>query len=419
MDSKLSILQCGFRKGYSAQHCLVVMLEKWRATLDRKGFCGVLLTDLSKAFDCLSHELLIAKIDAYGFDYKSTKLIYSYLTGRYQRVRINSSFSSWREILFGVPQGSILGPILFNIYLIDLFLDIENEDMVNFADDNSPYACKPDIHSVLSHLEIDSKVLLEWVSNNHLKANPDKFHLLLSDPSPIFSVQVDHYHIENSSSEKLLGIIIDSDLNFNDHVTELCKKASQKLHALARISNYMNLQQRRTIMKAFINAQFGYAPLVWMFHSRTLNNRINMIQERALRIVYKDENSSFDELLQRDKSFTIHERNIQILAIEIYKVINGISPEIMNEVFQLKENLQYCSQFPFKSQNVRTVTYGTETLRFLGPKIWSIIPSNVKEINSLDEFKRLIKNWKPDQCPCRLCKRYISGLGFVSVEKEV
>ena len=110
------------------------MLEKWRAALDRKGFCGVLLTDLSKAFDCLSHELLIAKIDAYGFDYISTKLIYSYLTSRYQRVRINSSFSTWSEILFGVPQGSILGPTLFNIYLIDLFLFTENDDIANFAD---------------------------------------------------------------------------------------------------------------------------------------------------------------------------------------------------------------------------------------------------------------------------------------------
>ena len=297
-----------------------------------------------------------------------------------------------------------------------MFLFTENDDIANFADDNSPYACESDIESVISKLETDSKILLEWVCNNHLKANPDKFHLLLSDSNPNFSVHVDQYQISNSSSEKLLGITIDNNLKFNDHVAGLCKKASQKLHALARISNYMNLEQRRTIMKAFINAQFGYAPLVWMFHSRTLNNRINMIQERALRIVYKDENSSFNELLQRDKSFTIHERNIQALSIEIYKVINGICPEIMNEVFQLKENLQYCSKFPFKSQNVRTVTYGTETLRFLGPKIWSIIPSNFKEIKSLAEFKNSIKSWKPDQCPCRICKTYVSELGFVSVQ---
>ena len=95
MDAKLSIHQCGFRKGYSAQHCLVAMLEKWRATLDNRGCSGVLLTDLSKAFDCLSHDLLLAKLEAYGFDYMSVKLLHSYLTDRRQRVRINSNYSTW------------------------------------------------------------------------------------------------------------------------------------------------------------------------------------------------------------------------------------------------------------------------------------------------------------------------------------
>ena len=245
MDIKLSIHQCGFRKGYSAQHCLVVMLEKWRATLDKRGSCGVLLTDLSKAFDCLSHELLIAKFNAYGFDYMSTKLIYSYLTSRKQRVRINSNYSTWSEIITGVPQGSILGPLIFNIYLIDLFLFTDSSDIANYADDNSPYACELDMESVILQLEKDSKVLLEWVSNNVLKANPDKFHLLLSDPNPNLSVQVDKYKITNSNCEKLLGVTIDNKLTFNEHVNGLCKKASQKL-ALARVSHYMNTEKRRT-----------------------------------------------------------------------------------------------------------------------------------------------------------------------------
>ena len=112
-------------KGYNAQHCLMAMIEKWHEFLDIGGHGGALLTDLSKAFDCIDHELLIAKLHAYGFDYDALKFIYSYLKERKQRTKINSSYSSLAEILFGVPQGSILGPLLFNTYICDLFYDID------------------------------------------------------------------------------------------------------------------------------------------------------------------------------------------------------------------------------------------------------------------------------------------------------
>ena len=415
MAKKLSKQLCGFRKGHSAQHCLLVMLEKWRASLDNGGCSGVLLTDLSKAFDCLAHDLLIAKMEAYGFDYNATQLIHSYLTNRRQRVRMNTNYNTWGEIITGVPQGSILGPLVFNVYLSDYFLLVEESDVANYADDNSAYACKKDIHTVIKQLEEDSRILLEWVVNNVLKANPDKFHLLLSSVDEKLSIVVDQYEISNSRKEKLLGVTLDNILSFAEHVSGLCSKASQKLHALARVSPYMNITKRRTIMNAFITSQFGYCPLVWMFHSHKLNNRINKIHERALRIVYNDDLSSFDELLNRDSSFTIHSRNIQALAIELYKVVNGLSPEIMNQVFPLKDVLMHCSRFPFKTRNVKTVSYGMETLGFMGPKIWALVPGEIKKVKSLAEFKRNIKQWKPVKCPCRICKTYVAGVGFIEI----
>ena len=179
IDSKLSKYLCGFRAGHSTQTCLLVLNEKWRKAIDGKGFAGVLLTDLSKAFDCLNHNLLIAKLSAYGFDYNSLKLIGSYLDNRYQRVRINSMYSNWNKIIFGVPQGSILGSLLFNIYINDLFLLCENSKMANYADDNSPYATEKEIDLVTSKLATDAHELVSWVSSNGLKANPNKFHMIL------------------------------------------------------------------------------------------------------------------------------------------------------------------------------------------------------------------------------------------------
>ena len=161
------------------------------------------------------------------------------------------------------------------------------------------------------------------------------------------SVNVDGYQITNSKREKLLGITIDNKLSSNEHVSGICTKASQKLHALARVSKYMNTDKLCLIMKAFVNAPFGYCPLVWMFHS-SLNNRINNIHERTLHIVVKDQNATFNELLQMDGSVTIHERNIQALATEMFKVFNGISLSIIKDVFPLKESNIYFSKFHLK-----------------------------------------------------------------------
>ena len=149
----------------------------------------------------------------------------------------------------------------------------------------------------MSQLEKETNLLIAWVVDNSMRANPDKFHLLLDDSDTNLSIKVDNYEIKNSNEEKLLGITFDNKLTFETHVANLCKKATQKLHTLSRVYHYMDERKRRTIMKAFINSQFGHCPLVWMFHSRQLNNRINKIHERALRIVYNDFSFTFNELL--------------------------------------------------------------------------------------------------------------------------
>ena len=136
------------------------------------------------------------------------------------------------------------------------------------------------------------------------------------------------------------------------------------------------------LFKAFIESQFNnFCPLIWMLHSRTMNNKINCLHERSLRIIYSDQSSTFEEILERDKTFSILHKNIQSLAIEIYKLVNGLSPEIMKRVFHLKENSRYSLRnvYELYRRNPRTVKYLTETISYLVPKIWSIVPQKERK----------------------------------------
>ena len=290
--------------------------------------------DLSEAFDALNHELLIAKLSAYGFNNESLKLIRSYLTNRWQRTKINKSFSRWTELLQGVPQGSVLGPLLFNIYLNDLFFLIDYTEVCNFADDTTIFACDKDLGSLINRLEHDSFLAIEWFQNNYMKLNEDKCHLLVGGyKHESIWAKIGDARIWESNKQKLLGVHIDRTLCFDEHVSNLCKKAGRKLSVLARLSSYMTLTQRRVLMKSFIEAQFGYCPLVWMFHGRVLNRKINHLHEPSLRILYKDSISSFYVLLQKDHFFTIHYRTLKSLAIELHEMKEILSNEIMSSIF--------------------------------------------------------------------------------------
>ena len=414
IDKFLSPFLFGFRKGYSTQYCLMVMINKWNQAIDKGNFAGSLLTDLSKAFDCLNHELLIAKLEAYGFDNESLAYVYSYLSNRKQRTKINTSLSEWADITTGVPQGSILGPLLFNIYINDIFYFVNKCDLANYADDTTPYTTDTSIDSLLQCLYEDTSILLKWFKDNHLQMNPDKCKLLISNKSKDISLILENETIECSNSVKLLGITIDNKLDFNEHVCKLCKKVSSKLHALARISNFMSNDKLRLLMKSFIESQFDYCPIIWMFHSRSLNNRINRLHERTLRLVYKDSNLSFEYILRKDKSFTIHHRNLQKLAIEMYKTYKDLTPSLIKSIFP-KRNIPYNlrNKNDFHSSNIRTVFNGMETISFRGPKIWGLVPDEIKNSKSLTEFKAKIWNWEPVGCTCRLCRTHIHNLGFL------
>ena len=222
MDTKFSIFVSAYRKNYNTNHVLIRLLEDWKKNLDLNYVVGSVLMDLSKAFDCVPHGLIIAKLHAYGFDLTSLEYILSYLTNREQSARINAVYSLYEIILSGVPQGSILGPIIFNIILNDLFYFIVNSEIHNYADDNTLSASSNTVKNLIKTLEKESEVALTWLNDNKMIANPEKFHsILLTRTKSVNSkleIKIGDRIIKSERSVKLLGVTIDDKLNFDLHI---------------------------------------------------------------------------------------------------------------------------------------------------------------------------------------------------------
>ena len=191
-------------------------------------------------------------------------------------------------MICGVPHGSVWEPVLFNIFLNDLFFFLNDIQVGNFVDDTTPFVCSQNLAEVVKKLEENSDLVINWFQNNYMKLNTNKCHLLMSGSKyEHFWVQIGNYKIWENNEVKLLAITINNSLNSDTHINNICPKANQKLSVLSRMRNILNFEQRRRIFKSSFS-QFKYCPLIWIFCSRKANNKIIKLHERALRSVYQD-----------------------------------------------------------------------------------------------------------------------------------
>ena len=200
---------------------------------------------------------------------------------------------------------------------------------------------------------------------------------------------------------------------FDDHNAKICHKANSKLSALSQLARYLSMKQKKLLYMSFIDAQFKYCPITWIFFSRSCDNKINKLHERALRLVYDDYELSFDVLLNKNKSFSIHHQNIQKLMIEEYKSLNKPPHNLFDSIFTSKWR-QDPLQNDLLVHSVKPVTKGKDSAKYLGAMTWNSVSSHIRQQDSLKKFCDLIKKWKPDS-KCKLCKDYIGHVGYIQI----
>ena len=252
------------------------------------------------------------------------------------------TYSNFENIIAGLPQGSIIGPLLFDFSIKDLFFFIESSSNHNFADDNTLSAWANTISDLINKLESDSNIAIEWFKMNKMIVNRHKFQAIVLNKKRSnltnTNFQVDNQVIKSVSSVELLDIQIDDKLNFNLHISKICKSAANQLNALIRLNQFLSFHAKEVLINSYIISNFNHYPLVWMFSSTQSLNKIENLQKRALRFLYDGFKASYEDLRLKGGKSKMNVRRLRTLYVEIYKALNDLNPSFMNTIFRLKIN---------------------------------------------------------------------------------
>ena len=394
-----------YRQGYSCQYVLLRLVEDWKRALENRKHVGAVLMDLSKSFDCLPHQLLIAKLRAYRACDRSCALIWSYLSGRRQRVRIGCSTSDWLPLTKGVPQGSVLGPVLFNLFINDLYAAITNSTLYNYADDNTITVCYDTEQLVVATLTSDVKVAIKWFDTNMMEANPSKFQAITIDAAsdPRAQINIGDKAIITESTVKLLRVHLDNHLNFNQQTKELCRKAASQLNVLQRLARHLDQGCRMSIFQAFILTHFNYCALVWHFCGATNATKLERIQCRALRFVFLDFNSDYATLLDRAGLPTLSSHgNEKSSSRSTRRSCTCHHPSC--GIYSHRNSRTTTCETQLYIPHSNTTKYGLRSFSAYGATPWNSLPGHIKSCGDLNSFKTCMKTWQDIPCKCSMCK---------------
>ena len=348
-----------------------------------------------------------AKLHAYGMSYQSCELIRSYLTERKQRVKMESTRSDWLVLKRGVPQGSILSPLLFNFFANDMFFVISNSCRIyNYADDNSISYHHKNLNVIKVTLEQALDEALNWFKGNYLQANPCKFQAIYfsRNKETQLVLSAGDTEIVSETTVKMLGVQIDNDMSFRTHVSSICKKASGQMKALSRMSNMLSIQSKTDIYNAFIMSNFMYCMLVWHLCGTANSMKIEKIQERCIRFIYLDYKSTYNELLGKSGKVSFYVLRLRNLGNFVFDVLQKTVPAFLHDLFELHvTNFNLRDNKKITLKQFATMKFGFNSLQYHGAKIYNQLPPQIKLCTMAKDFKNALRKWDGPKCQCGYC----------------
>lgn len=392
--------QFGFRSQHSTVHAVLQICDKIQRAVENGLYsCGIFL-DLSKAFDTIDHQILLKKLYNYGIRGVAHDWFTSYLQNRRQFVSLADANSDTLTITCGVPQGSVLGPLLFILYINDFHYASEMFDFHLFADDSNLFVAHkslPNLQTIINEQLININM---WLQANKLSLNVEKtnfviFHPQQKKPNCTIEISINNKSIKEVNSLKYLGIIIDSNLNWKEHISAISSKISRSIGILSKIRHYLNINTLKQLYYSLIYPHLIYGLIIWGNTYKTNTKALTILQKKALRIM------TFSKFDEHTNPIFIHLSILKFpdlitfqTAFFMYQFKNGLLPSGFDDFFTPVShihnyNTRLASKSSYHLPSIRT-NYGKFNARFFGPKVWNSIDNSIKSMKR-SSFKQNLK----------------------------